>query len=226
MHPSVPENGRQRATLNNLTMLKHVFFHAVLDGYLNPDAQVHNVANRPGFKMTQFRFGRLTVIDEWCSSPLPHNDYSSGNTTIWMKLEGKDEFPLWRMSYAGQYAAEAIPILLIVLRLAYRAEKFCGGRGLRVKAVNLYGRPGEFVYLNSWQGPFNAFSGREGIIHGGREIGYHVYHGVLLTAVDSLADLDFGIEHPDEPDRERSSSPGVIYQIDTGELTDINPDQP
>lgn len=154
-----------------LSEVSKVFFEAMLNGWVNPNATKGTMAQLPGSKLLVFKKGEHTVKDFYVSNEAALT--SMGNTIIW-----KGKTPFWMMSYGGHYPKYIIPFLKKALLAAYSEGQFFGGRGPEFYEDDMH------VYINTvMKNDFGQFLGEEKVIEktGRRLIGWHHYWGMALT---------------------------------------------
>ncbi len=160
-----------------LEMIEFIFFMAMQVGWASGKTKSHTVPLLPRYKVIPFSYKNFSVLDAY--SP-PHSGKSDGFTKIWFK-----KFPVWIMSYGGQYPKKAIPFLKSALMQAYKEKLFIGGRGL--SSFTSDDKFSDFIYLNQLdlgfdrRNHFEKFRGYEVIETLGQgAIGSHWYQGMSL----------------------------------------------
>lgn len=161
------------------TELEEFFFAAMVNGWAaGEDGKI--VPKTDGWRKIEFKdeksYPGLVCVDCWGKNPIGISQGGSlGSTTIyWYGV------PLWLMVYGkGRYHRLTLPTLRAALMESYGNSTFCGGRGPEKFEFD------DFVYWNEFNGNFAKFSGREYIrahkdMDSG-QLGYHEYHGGLLT---------------------------------------------
>lgn len=169
----MPQDGVMPTT-NREEILKgaeEAFFLALLDGYAGGENRKSTkVKTNNGHTTTvTFVHGDFVVKDEWHTHP--GSQKSGGSTLITHK-----DFPVWLMSYQGEYQGEAIPFLKAALRSSYEKKEFNGGRGpMKVPFGNI------IDYSNNWGGNFEKFEGREEVLsYITKLLGFHEFFGMAL----------------------------------------------
>jgi len=160
----------------DISWVKSMFFTAMQAGYAVEGSPKVKVIDMPGYKEIRYvEPPDFLLVDRWCVNP--DSGKSAGTTTIWYQ-----GMPVWFMSYGGYYPDDVVPVLKRALRLTYERCLFVGGRGESV---------GDFengiLYVNTVDGDFSQFRGREEIIIRstdtciGGVAGYHHYWGMSLV---------------------------------------------
>lgn len=139
-------------------------------------AEKTTIAELPESKVITTEEGPLRYKDVYYT--YPGSEESSGHTGIWVYDDTRGRWLLaWIMHYGGHYPEGVIPFLKAVLRQAYEAKEFMGGRGSE------YSRSGNLRYRNYVEkNDFRDFKGEEEIreVEHGVQLGFHWYRGHLL----------------------------------------------
>lgn len=160
----------------NINEIQEFFFAAMLRGYVDDNASLGTIPELPGSKTFMFCSPdeKFMLRDIWFGA----GQINFGLTIIWKKLVNSRVFiPVWKMSYQGQYHAEAIPVLREALHAAYSTRVFLGGRGYESWRLR------DYVYHNCPDpgSGFQEFSGHEKVMHhNGKSLGSHSYEGGIL----------------------------------------------
>jgi hypothetical protein len=147
------------------------FLEGMRAGYVS-DAEPMALPDEPYSKVHVYERDGLLLKDRWRSAP--GRIKSSGETMIWY-----NGVPLWWMSYYGQYAPVAIPLLKSALAEAYVTKReFIAGRGPLLFLGDT------FTYINQPHetSNFDRFRGSERILEDTSQLsrGYHDYMGGRL----------------------------------------------
>ncbi|MEN9413503.1 MAG: hypothetical protein RLZZ342_590 [Candidatus Parcubacteria bacterium] len=162
------------------------FYRTMLTGWIAGGLQQTNRFGvpPPGYGHAEDRDGRYAISDMW--SQTPDSSRSHGNTTILYRSD-LGWFPIWYMSYEGEYAGQSSKLVKEALCAAYTlgAKGETGFLGCRGPLVY---RPRDnrtrYVNIVDDNASFVSFSGieRVRVWDGNKDIvlGWHQYRGRAL----------------------------------------------
>ena len=139
-----------------LAEVQDVFFRSGREGWAaGVKALQFPMSFLPGAKVILWSDGPWQVADAYLTNSLSSRSFGIMSISY-------DGHPQWTMSYGGEYAEEAIPILKKALLAAYENNLFYGGRGA-LFYYRYYGE-GALLYENRpKRNEFSLFDGREEI---------------------------------------------------------------
>ncbi len=134
----------------SVSEVEDIFLAAMRVGYAADSRNIQSIPRLPDAHLVEFIENDFRAVDVWFA--MPGSKQSSGLTTVYCH-----GVPVWRMSYEGWHDPTVVTFLRSVLRKAYDANIFIGGRGLTKSSSD----DTMLCYQNDCVGRFVDFSGWE-----------------------------------------------------------------